>query len=261
MNASALFKAGKLQEAIAAQTQQVRDDPADQSKRLFLFELLAFAGDLDRARRQIDALNYEEPDLQMAALGYRQLLDSEQARRQVFREKVTPRFVGQPGDHVLLRLDALQRLQDNRPAEAVEVLARADEAVPPMKGMLNDKPFESLRDCDDLFGPVLEVMAQGSYFWVPLEQVATLAMNPPKYPRDLLWFPARLAMRDGPTAEVFVPVVYPGAHEQDNEAIKLGRLTDWKTVEGGPVLGIGQHMFQAGDEDVSLLQWRQLQML
>src|ERR1700730_8479286 len=60
MNAGTLFKSGKLQEAIAAQVQEVKSNPADQAKRLFLFEMLAFAGELDRAQRQIDALQFEE---------------------------------------------------------------------------------------------------------------------------------------------------------------------------------------------------------
>ena len=42
MNASELYKAGKLQEAVDAQIKEVKASPADQSKRLFLFELLAF---------------------------------------------------------------------------------------------------------------------------------------------------------------------------------------------------------------------------
>ena len=44
-----------------------------------------------------------------------------------------------------------------------------------MRGRLNGKPFETLRDADDLFGPVLEVLSQGAYFWLPLEQVDSLA--------------------------------------------------------------------------------------
>jgi len=56
MNATDLFKAGRLQAAIDAQIQEVKAKPADHGRRLFLFELCAFAGDLERARRQIDAL-------------------------------------------------------------------------------------------------------------------------------------------------------------------------------------------------------------
>ena len=38
MSANDFFKAGKLQDAIDAQVQEVKTNPADQAKRLFLFE-------------------------------------------------------------------------------------------------------------------------------------------------------------------------------------------------------------------------------
>src|SRR5262249_55809590 len=119
--------------------------------------------------------------------------------------------------------------------------------------------FTSLRDLDDLFASVLEVFAQGVYYWVPLEQVDSLAMNPPKSPRDLIWLPARLDVRDGPTGEAFLPTLYLGSHEHPDDKIKLGYLTDWKQEADGPVRGVGSRMFLVGDEDISLLQWRELQ--
>ena len=85
MNATELFKAGSLKEAIEAQTQEVKANPTDPGRRLFLFELLAFAGDLDRARRQIEAVRYDEPERDTAVQRYRRLLDSEAARRHVQR--------------------------------------------------------------------------------------------------------------------------------------------------------------------------------
>src|SRR5262249_11128351 len=164
-------------------------------KRLFLFELLAFAGDLDRAKRQIEAVQYQEPELIASVTGYRRLLDSEQARRQLFAEGVVPRFFGEQPQHVQLRLEAIQLLREKAPAEAAQYLAKAHEAATPIKGELNGKKFDDLRDGDDLFGPVLEVMAQGGYYWVPLEQVESVTTNAPRFPRDLLWLAARLELR------------------------------------------------------------------
>lgn len=257
MTASDLYKAGKLQEAIDAQLQVVKSSPADHSKRLFLFELLAFAGDLDRARRQVDAIKYDELELETALLAYKKVLDAEQARRALFKSGTSPHFLAETPEHVRLRLEALNRLRENRASEAAELLAKAVAASPHFRGQLNDKPFETLRDCDDLFGPVLEVMSHGSYFWLPLEQVDILSMSPPKFPRDLLWLPAHLEVRDGPAGDVFLPTVYPGSHESPDSQIKLGRLTDWKTADG-VTLGIGSRMFLAGDDAVSLLDWREL---
>ena len=50
-----LLDSGNLKAAIEALTQEVREAPADPQKRTFLFELLAFAGEWDRAEKQIVA--------------------------------------------------------------------------------------------------------------------------------------------------------------------------------------------------------------
>jgi type VI secretion system protein ImpE len=260
MTATELYKAGKLQEAISAQVQEVKSHPADHAKRLFLFELLAFAGDLERARKHIDVVNYGDLGLDAAVVSYRKLLDAEQARRRFFHEGVRPEFLAEPPEHVSLRLEAVDRLREGRPADAAALLARADAGAPGhLRGQLNGKPFDALRDADDLFGTVLEVMAHGSYYWVPLEQVVTLAMNPPRFPRDLLWVPARLELQ-GAAGDVFLPALYPGSHEHPDDQLKLARGTDWKSAEGGPVQGVGLHTFLVGEDPVSLLEWRQLEV-
>ena len=86
MNASELFKSGKLQAALDAQIQEVKGNPGDPSRRLFLFELAAFSGDLDRARRQIEAVKYDEAERDTMVIHYRVLLDCEEKRRRLFRD-------------------------------------------------------------------------------------------------------------------------------------------------------------------------------
>jgi type VI secretion system protein ImpE len=259
MTASDLFRSGKLPEAIDAQTQDVKANPGDHGKRLFLFELLAFAGELDRARRQIDAINYREADRDMAVLVYRKLLDAEQARRRLFQEGVKPLFLVEPPEHVRHRLDAVNCLREGRADEAAQLLARANEAAPHLRGRLNDKLFTLWRDADDLFANVLEVFSQGSYYWLPLEQLETLSMNPPHFPRDLLWVPTHLQVRDGPTGDVFLPALYPGSWEHADDQVKLGRATDWKE-SSGVTLGVGLRTFLVDDDPLSLLECRQIAM-
>jgi type VI secretion system protein ImpE len=261
MSAGDLYNAGRLAEAIQAQIGEVKTNPADHAKRLFLFELLVFVGDLDRARRQIDAVDYTEPELQIALMAYRKLLDAEQKRRRLFADGLAPGSLIEPPEHVRLRLEAVNRMREKRPAEAAIILAKAQEATPVLEGRLNKKPFAALRDCDDVFSGVLEVMSQGNYFWVPFEQIDSLAMNAPKFPRDLIWVPARLEVRGGPAGDVFLPALYPQSHEHVDNQVKLGRMTDWQGTEGEPVRGAGLRMFIVGDDDVSLLEWRQLEMM
>jgi type VI secretion system protein ImpE len=258
VNANDSFKAGRLKEAIDAQLAGVKADPADHGKRIFLFELLCFSGDLDRAARQIDAVSYGEMELDTAVLSYRKLTDAERARRRLFEEGVQPKFLGEVPEHVYWRLEALICLREGRPADAQARLDKAAEAAPVIKGRLNDKPFESLRDYDDVLGTVLEVMNRDAYYWVPLEQVASLAMKAPQFPRDLLWIPANLEMKSGEAGDAFLPVLYAGSHAHADDAIKLGRATDWKGSEDGPVQGLGARLFRVGDGDLPLLDWRQL---
>lgn len=259
MTATDHYRAGRLQEAIEAQVQQVKAHPADQRLRLFLFELLAFAGDWERARRQIDAVQHHDVDLDVATQTYRGLLDGESARRQLFADGTGPRFLTEPPAHIRTRLEAVAALRADQPAQARQLLEQADAAAPAPTGTLNGKPFTLLRDCDDVFGPVFEVLAHGGYFWVPLEQVESLQVRPPRFPRDLLWLPARLEAV-GSAGDVFLPVLYPGSALAVDNAIRLGRSTDWQTAADGPVRGLGMRTFLVDDDVLPLPEWREFRL-
>jgi type VI secretion system protein ImpE len=258
MTAAELYKAGKLAEAIDAQIQEVKSNPGDHSRRLFLFELLAFAGELDRARKQIDAIQYGDLALDAAVLSYAQLLDCESKRRKLFTDGLKPEFFAEPPEHIGWRLEAVNRLREKNQAEAHALLEKANAAIHARKGTLNTRPFTAFRDCDDLFAGVLEVMAHGNYYWVAIEQVRSVASVGPKFPRDLLWLPAKLEMADA-LGDVFLPAVYPFSHESSDNQIKLGRSTDWKAPEGGPVLGVGLRTYLVDDDALPILEWKQLE--
>lgn len=255
MTAGELFKAGRLADAIAAQIDAVRASPGDNDRRLFLFELFAFAGDLDKARRQLDAVKYDDTETDLAVQPLRKILEAEAMRRKLFAEGVRPNFLAAPLPHVTMRLDALDRLREGHTADAAKLLAEANEAVAALEVTLNDKSISGLRDGDDVFGTVLEVFAQGKYFWLPVEQIDTLAMKAPSSPRDILYAPARIEM-NGSMGEIFVANLYPGTHAHADDAIRLGRATDWS--EGDVVRGVGARTFLAGEDAVGLLDWREL---
>jgi type VI secretion system protein ImpE len=256
MTAHELYQAGKLTEAVDAQIQQVKANPTDQNRRLFLFELLLFTGELDRATRQVDALKYDDPGLAATAMSYRGLLNSETARRKVFEEGVAPEFLGTPPSHLVMRLEAAGQMRLGRHDQANALLNQAEEATPAFKGTLNGKPFESFRDADDLLSGVLEVMAQGKYYWVGIDQIVSIAMNPPSFPRNLIYAPARIEL-ESETGEVFLPVLYPSTYKNSDDLIRLGRMTDWITSEGGAVFGVGTRVFLVDDDSSSVLDIRE----
>jgi type VI secretion system protein ImpE len=57
--AKELLDAGKLAGAIEAATAEVKANPTDVPRRTTLFELLCFAGDWDRAEKQIDVIGQQ----------------------------------------------------------------------------------------------------------------------------------------------------------------------------------------------------------
>lgn len=258
MNAGDHFKAGQLQAAIDAQLAEVKAAPGDFNRRLFLFELSAFAGDLDRAKRQIEMLTYDTPEMQIAVGVYRLALDSEEVRRALFAKGQPPQFFAPPPDHVAKRLEAITELRSGRPANAAKLLQEANDAAPAISGQFNGNEFDGLRDGDDLLGPVLEVFNNGRYFWLPLELVSSVALNPPKFPRDLLWAPARVTLKDGTTGDVLLPTLYPNSHSHADDAVKLGRSTDWLAPAEGMTQGVGAKTFLVGEDAASLLDWREL---
>lgn len=259
MTASELFKAGQLAAAIDAQLADVKAHPADDGKRMFLFELLLFRGDIDRAVKQLEIIRAATPEMAAAVAGYRDVIAAERKRR-VLAAGGAPGFLGDdPPAHARMRLEAL-RTAPTDPKRAAELLAQADEHTPVVGGLLNGTPFVGLRDADDFFASVLEVFAHGEYLWVGVDQIAAVAMNPPRYPRDVLYPPARLTLHDGTTGEVFLPALYPDSHTHADDAVRLGRLTVWGGDDGA-VRGVGQRVFLNGDDDRALLEWRELQIL
>jgi type VI secretion system protein ImpE len=260
MNASELFQAGQLQAAIDAQIQKVRSSPADHGARFFLFELMLFAGEIDRARKQIDVVRYDDPKAQGAVEMYRFTLDAEQERRKVLSGQAQPKSLTVAPDHVFQRLEALKRYAAGETAEGDALLAQANEALPNVKAKINGAPAEGVRDADDLFGTVLEVFGPGGlYCWVPLEQIEALTMNPPRFPRDVLLVPANLTLKNGPSGDVLLPALYPGSFGNADDSLRLGRATDWVGDEGQPLRGIGGRLFLTGADGTSpLLNWREV---
>ena len=258
MTASELFQAGHLRAAIDAQIQKVKANAADQGARFFLFELFLFAGDMDRARKQLDVLRYDKPEALAAIEAFRKALDAETARRAVLSGRARPKFLKDVPPHAELRLSALAAYAAGNVAGGDALLDQANAEAPAVAGQLNDESVPALRDADDLFGTILEVFGGAEYCWVPLEQVEALTMNPVATPRDVVWRPANLALHDGPEGDVLLVGLYAGSHAHADEAVALGRVTDWIGADDAPTRGAGSRLFVAGDKWVGLNDWRTL---
>jgi type VI secretion system protein ImpE len=234
-NANQLFQAGKLNDAIQALNAEVRNHPEDSKRRIFLFELLCFAGEYDRAEKQLDILGSDDMQKEMGALVYRSALHAERTRHDLFTKKEYPKPVGSS--------------------------AATGGAV---SGTLNGKPFQSIADADPRIGPRLEVFAGGNYLWMNFEHLSSIDMEKPRRLRDLLWTPARLrggpALKDTELGEILLPALTPFAWQDSDDAIRLGRMTAWVENESGEALPVGQKMLLVDGEEFPLLEIRKLEI-
>src|SRR5262245_23650520 len=233
--------------------------PTDIQRRTFLFELLCFVGDCQRAERQLDVLGHQSTTAEIGVQVYRHILTAEQARQRLFSEGVPPNFLFPPPPYVHLHFEALQQLCNQQPAEAVALLEQSQSAQPPRTGSLAGQPFTEWRDGDDLLAPFLEVIVHDKYVWLPFEQIKHLHITTPKRLRDLLWVPATLEAHTGPVGEVFLPVLYPDSHRHADERVRLGRMTDWTDMGEGVTLGAGQHLFFIDGQDKGILEVRDIE--
>jgi len=231
MTARELYQAGRLGEAIQALNAELRENPADTQRRTFLFELLCFAGNYDRAEKQLDILAQEGSNAQMGALLYRGALNAERTRSELF----------QKGDAFA-------------PSDSDAVTT----------GVWNGRPFASIEDADPRIGPRLEMFAAGQYMWVRFDHIASIEMEAPKRLRDLLWIPAKVrtgpAFRGRELGEVLLPVLTPLSFQEEDDALKLGRATEWRELPSGETVPAGQKMLLIDGEEAPFLELRRLEI-
>jgi type VI secretion system protein ImpE len=253
-DAKKLFDQGNLSAALKQLTQDVRANPINSHLRIFLFELLCFAGDFDRAEKQLDVIAHQNSDMQIGSAIYTQILQAEKARRAVFSGNQFPEFLTNPPEHAAYHLEALQLFRDGKSEEAFILLEKALELRPPLSGTNEGNLFHQFEDCDPFLGPFLEAIINGRYHWLPLERVQSIELIKPQHLRDLIWARARIASLDGEAGDVFLPVLYSGSSDHPEDAVRLGRATTWIDTGAGLVRGAGQRMFLIDEQECALLE-------
>jgi type VI secretion system protein ImpE len=228
MDAVALYRAGQLKPAITALGDELKKQPLDAKRRTMLFELLCFAGEYDRAEKQLDMLADSSKEAIAGILVYKAALHAERTRQEMFARGQFP----------------------------------ADSARSSGPAVVNGTPCAAFTDVDPRIGDHLEVFIAGSYTWIPLEYVASLAIETPAKLRDLIWVPARLevtpAFRLQELGEVLLPVLSPLSWKHEEDAVRLGSTTVWEDDERFGQVPFGQKIFAADDQEMALLEVRSL---
>ncbi|HDP24279.1 MAG TPA: hypothetical protein ENN34_02440 [Deltaproteobacteria bacterium] len=258
MESKDLIKAGRLTEAREQLVTEVKSAPGDTGKRTLLFQVFALLGQWEKASRHLEAIVSQDPSRQEGVMVFQNMVRAEQERDDVFAMKKIPAFMPDAPHYFESHYGAYEKLVAGQLEEADTLFASIKDEKPLLTGELNGEPFVGFTDTDTLLAPFLEAFIHDRYVWIPLSAIRELRITEPTSLTDLLWISAAVTTWDGLTANCFLPVLYPGSSSHEDDRIRLGRMTDWKSLGGSYARGVGQHVYQVGEEDRAILELREV---
>ena len=249
---------GDLEAALTGLQEQVRKDPANADLRVFLFQLLSVMGEWERALTQLGvAADLDAKTLAMAQM-YREALNCERLRAEVFAGRKSPVIFGQPEEWLAWLIEALLVSGTDRAGQAGDLRARAFEAAPTTAGTLDGVKFEWIADADMRLGPVCEAVINGRYYWVPFNRISRLVLEAPVDLRDVVWMPAHFEFVNGGESVGVIPTRYPGSEFSEDSQIRLARKTVWIEQEPDVFAGLGQRVVSTEAGDHALMDIRDI---
>jgi type VI secretion system protein ImpE len=232
-----LIRAGRLTEARRHLTNAVKSAPADLGLRTLLFQVLAFCGEWDKAEKQLGVVASQDPTKETGVQVYLNLVQAERER---------------------MYFAAWNKVVHQQFEEATELFDKIQAQRPAVTGTLEGRSFSGFSDTDSFLACFLEIIIQAHYVWVPIESLRELSISPPKTLFDLIWLPTRITTANGLSVVGYVPVVYARSSDHENEQVKMGRMTEWIDLGGGFARGCGQHVYVVGEEEVGILDMREM---
>ena len=251
--------AGNLSAAVESALKLVKTNPTDATARTFLFELSCFAGDWDRAEKQLDVIGHQDTNAMVGSLIYRQNFKAERDRMKLFSDGLKPKFMTAVPSYVEDLLSAANRLREGNVSEARSILDTVEEDRPAFPCTVNGEGFSDFRDYNDLTMCVFEAIHKDSYLWLPFESIKKVEFFEPKTLRDLYWIQAKVDLTTGLGGEMFFPALYSGSWKSDNDKVRLGRMTDWQDAGEELFVGEGTRIFWMDGRDKSILDIRTIE--
>jgi type VI secretion system protein ImpE len=250
------LKDGDVQRALKLLTEQVRAHPQDAKLRVFLFQLLCVLGQWDRALNQLNvSLELDAGTLPMVQT-YREAIACETLRLQVFAGHKAPMLFGQPETWIALLIEAMLREGQGDAAAARQLREQALEHAPTSAGTLDGQVFAWIADADTRLGPTIEAVINGRYYWLPWNRLAKVDIDPPEDLRDRVWMPAHFEFTNGGDVVGLIPTRYPDTDLPAGDMLALSRRTDWREIEPGVFVGLGQRLIATDGGEFALMDIR-----
>ena len=258
MDAESLLRDGDLAGARSALAGALRRAPGDVALRQFFWQLIAVAGEWDKAEQQLRALTAAEPKALMLGNVYGQAIAAMRQREAVIagRERAVSLVGSEPWVEGLI--DAVQATGQG----AADAAARGEAALadaPATPGSLDGAAFAWIADADVRFGPMLEAIIGDRYGFVPFAALKRVKVAEPIDLRDKVWLQVELETRSGQTSMAFVPVLYPGTAATGDAGLMLARRTEWIET-AGIEHGLGQRLLATDADEAGLLDVRDIRL-
>ncbi|HEY5891845.1 MAG TPA: type VI secretion system accessory protein TagJ [Chthoniobacterales bacterium] len=259
MTPQEFVRTGDLGGALASAQTAVRKNPSDSQARIFLFQLQCVLGNWEKALTQLQVLSEMDADCMLLAQIFRPILGCEMLRADVFAGKRTPIIFGEPEEWMGKLVHANRLSATGEFEAAAELRTEALDAAEVSSGDIDGQPFEWIADSDSRLGPVLEVIMDGVYRWVPFSRTSSIHLEVPQDLRDLVWIAAQFTWTNGGEGSGVIPARYPGSETATDSALQLARKTEWKELPGHLFSGLGQRMLTTDQNEFGLLDIRKIQ--
>jgi type VI secretion system protein ImpE len=203
---------------------------------------------------------------------YQEVLRCEILRRGVFAGDRTPLMLGDPEPWMAQLVEALRISAQGDPGASQRLRDQAFDLAPVTAGTMtyadqsvgeearSEVPFEWLADADSRLGPLLEVIMNGRYYWVPFQRIKAIDITAPEDLRDLVWLPAKFQWANLGQAVGMIPTRYPGSETSQDSQLRLARRTEWHEVAAGVYAGVGQRVFATDQSEYALMNVRRIEI-
>jgi type VI secretion system protein ImpE len=256
MTAQERLAAGAPDEALTELQNEIRAHPEDPKLRIFLFQLHCLLGNWSKALLQLQVIAGIDPDTMLLAQIFQPVINCEALRAGVFEGKLTPMIFGEPLDWVGLLAKSVEQIFRGEFAAAAQLRQQAFEAAPASAGTVDGKAFTWIADADSRLGPMLELILEAKYYWVPFCRIRRIALPPPEDLRDLVWIPAQFVWTNGGEASGHIPTRYPRTELAKDGPLRMARTTQWEEMPEQTFIGTGQRILATDDGEYPLLQCR-----
>jgi type VI secretion system protein ImpE len=261
MSAVEALRVGDLNRALGDLQNEVRASPDEPRHRVFLFQLLSVLGQWDRALTQLGVVRDLDAGAAPMTRTYQEAIRCEALRRGVFAGERSPMILGEPEPWMAQMVEALRVSKQGDAGAAQQLRDKALEDAPTSAGSIAvaETAFAWIADADSRLGPLLEVILNGRYYWVPFQRIARIDIDAPTDLCDTVWLPARFLWTNQGQGVGMIPTRYPGSEENDNGQIRLARLTEWREASEEVFEGVGQRILATDEGEYPILNVRRIE--